>query len=293
MKICAAIPVGPIDRMGYQYLTKYLISNNALLFDKLYLYSSTREITANDFKLKNVEVISDARTWDILSEDGSECFDMRVNREKRRSASAYVIRKAATDGFDVLMNLSVNQYIDEYNYKNLVDYSRKIISKNKPFGYLWKSYQYRDLICYADKKLPWLINLKYSKNLSFVPDGILYNELEYSIRDGFFIYPKYTIYDLDGMLTNEDSCLKWEYYEKYLSNNLVPYNATAKKEYVLNKIRKKIFAHKYVHADTMDSILNAYKTGSQYYQYDIPNELKKNNLRKILMYIISCKIRIW
>jgi hypothetical protein len=206
--------VGPLDKMGYQYISNKILKNNAYFLDHLYVISTTPQTSFLSFSSDKITFISNESTWNVFEEGGAEHFDVY-----KMSNLSYVTDLVRSSGFDFLINIHVNQYIDEINNKKLRKYAQSIFRKKSDFGFVWKAYQIEGELFSPDRRLPWLLNLHSKNSLTIIPDGIRVGAVTHMISTSdYFLYP-YFIIDVDGLITEKDSLDRWDYYEKYLCLN--------------------------------------------------------------------------
>ena len=211
MKICAYIPVGPLDSMGFQYLSDIVLRENSKYFDKLYVVSSYRGTKSLPYEADNIELISDERSWFPL-QNGKELFTIKEYDDRHQ----FIFQLAREDGYDFLLHIHINQLIDKRNFEKLYKYAQDIYDLNKDYGYLYKSYLIGKKIMVPDRRLPYLINLHSKKTFCWGADSLWVNNHKLYIKAHRSKNVEYFIYDIDGLLTEEDSKNRWDFYTIHL-----------------------------------------------------------------------------
>lgn len=262
MKIAGFIPVGPLDRMGYQYISGATLARNAAVLDCLYVLSSTPQTTSLPYTADNIRLISDERSWSATYEGDEERFNMLEDKNPY-----FLFELAKDDGYDFLINIHINQYFDDFGASGLYDYAAKLLRYGADFGYVWKSYQIGETLCLPDKRLPWLVNLHSTKSMKFIPDGLEISSSQLYIKSGIFLSCPYYIVDVDGLLTEEDCTKRWEYFEKYLVVKSGEEGSGRSFEveslYRFDKMNSKIEYKKISH-ETSLTVAKCYSKGSMY-----------------------------
>ena len=167
MIISALVNVGPIDSLSYQYNSKVVLDNLILYFDRVYLISSSRKTQSLPITSNKIIFISNEGSWFKLDKN-KELFTLNKLVDNINKLS----RMSKQDNVDFALNMSINQYISDNNFKHLVKYCEILKKDNKPFGYLYKAYQILDRVTYPCVRLPWVLNMEYVENISFAPDAI-------------------------------------------------------------------------------------------------------------------------
>jgi len=236
IKIAACNPIGSLKQFGYQYIWRETLALQAKVFDKVYLYVTTRENVNLDVQIDNVEVIVDDNVLFELDEHGNEIFDIyKIYSAYNRSRI-----RAAEDGVDFVFNMAINMYVNYDNAPKMRDFCNQLKIEKKPFGYAAKAFQLYDKICFPNTLNPMIINIELENRAKLEIDLI---ECD-GIRNGWVgghhkNYPFY-ITDVYGVETFEDLEDKFNWYVKgYMEqwqNKVVKYN----KNLEIDKFTKKL-----------------------------------------------------
>jgi hypothetical protein len=213
MKIAALVPIGPLDRFGYQYTAALALKNHADFFDRVYVIGSSRQVAA--LPVSKLVFISDEASLFELDRDGNEILDFpKINLNVNR-----VKELAKRDGFDLAVEIHINQYVSESNFQGFRDHCRKVLDEKKPFGWVYKSYQYFDKLYYPSHRVPWIANLRdFGTGGIFDSDSIHFGEETHRIQDGTFKEASdHCVVDIMGCYTEKDDEEKFEYYTKVLN----------------------------------------------------------------------------
>lgn len=176
MKIAVILPVGPLDRYGYQYVYDLTIPTMCAFADQVYMISSTRNPTNVSDLLKahpNLRYISDKRSWfegdrEVFS---NARYEENVNR---------MMRRCAKDGMDVAFQIHVNQYIPQSVRPLLQQRARRLVKHGNHASWIYRRYQLGDRWFHCDDAAFWMVNL-HMPGWSFVADG-LYDEQKKKIK---------------------------------------------------------------------------------------------------------------
>lgn len=241
MKIGIILPIGRTDKYGYQYddFTELILNSQEKFADHILVLSTSRYINKELFENHTkIELISNKNTWFKLM-NGKEIF------KPSSSFIEYGIKKLIEEGIDVAIQIHINQYIPKSSIQGLKKSCKKMLDKNKPFNWLYKSYQCGNLLFNADRRLPWIFNLTEDLEWRTIPDGIIHRKTKKIIYVQEGNYKKYNnqaIRDLPWECTIEDIKEKSEFIKKgyknieYVNNPLKienKYNFN-KKKWILN-----------------------------------------------------------
>ncbi len=212
MKIGIILPVGRMDRYGYQYkeINKLIISNLVNFSDHIIVISSYRYADKDLFEnYCNIEFISNERTWFKLV-NGEEIFTMQILSDN--SNLAY--RKLQEEGLDVAILLSINQYIPKTSEKKLRKSCQNMLEKNMPYIWLYKKYLCGNLLFNADRKLPWIINLTIDNQWKISHDSLIDKKSGEIVKiqtGNFKKYNNQAIIDVPWETTIHDGKEKYEF----------------------------------------------------------------------------------
>lgn len=172
MKIVVNIPVGPLDRMGYQYNYAIAIESAARFADHVYVMSSTRDdavARAAVAPYANVSLISDANTWFELDAEGREYYRMARFEE----ALDYIEEVARAAGFDALLMIHINHYIPVAAHEALRRDCAAMLAAGDLFAWLYKRHLFADQLYHADQRRPYILNLTTDPLKLVAPDTLI------------------------------------------------------------------------------------------------------------------------
>jgi len=218
MKIAAIVPIGYLDRMGYQHVWYECVGSIASFADHVYLVSSVREPGAV-FTQSNVTLISDEATWFARTPEGAEWFDAYRVMENVNSAA----HLAASEGYDVGICLMVNNYVPDGTGKWLRACCEGMLLKGFAFEYLYRQDQLGDQLFSASVRLPFIVNL-HLQYVRFSADSLevggSLGDLYMMERDDFRASDFEAIVDVQLEMTVDDLREKQTFIRNY--RDLVP-----------------------------------------------------------------------
>ncbi len=161
MKIAVILPVGPLDRFGYQYNHDIVIENLCEFADGVFMGSTNRNRVGVDELLTHhpkLRYYADENTWFKLDQAGNEVWDVKwvMNRTN------YCIDKAAEEGFDCALIIHINHYVPESNMIPLRQYCEKLVNEGAKYGWLYRKYQLANHVSKTCVRNPWIFNLRTS-----------------------------------------------------------------------------------------------------------------------------------
>jgi len=210
VKIASCIPIGALDKYGYQYTWKEALANQANTFDKVYLYTTTRDNIDLTLDFDNVELIIDDGVLLDVDENGNETFSIY----KIYNAYNLSLQKARLDGFDFVLCSAINSYIDDENSKNMREYFRILKLNNEPFGYFAKAFQLYDKVCYPNSLLPFVVNLDFINDIKLDVDVLEYKGKRHGWKGGLHTDFPFYMTDVFGVETLTDFEGKFNWYIK-------------------------------------------------------------------------------
>jgi hypothetical protein len=205
IKIGILCGIGPLDKYGYQYHFQTVLKSFSNFADKVFLSSSTRLNHSRDniTSYKNVELVSNINTWLGLNDQGEEIFS--INDSVR--AVNHGLERMREEGYDIAINLCINQYIPPNAILHLNRVSEDIIKSNHAYAWLYKRYFLAGKLFHSDIRLPWIINLKHEPHLFSAPDSLVNatGNVVGSIETGDYRnYNDKAIVDIQFELTKKD-----------------------------------------------------------------------------------------
>lgn len=234
MKIGIYTPIGRLDKYGYKYHYKTVLDNLQNFADEVLLISTTSENKPEDFEnFSKIKFISNKNTWfDII--DGQEIF----SHDQFPPNEALAVEYFKKNNFDIYLHIHVNQYIPESSADELLEVCRKMLEEDKPFEWLYKKYQLRDVIFNSDICVPWILNLKIENPYRITADSItnMSTKDKIKIRSGNFVkYNSKAIVDILEEFTIEDAQNKYEFTIKELRKMNRTYNPADISNLIFNK----------------------------------------------------------
>ena len=168
MKIGIYTPIGDLTKYGYQYYYKIVLNNLQKFSDEVLLISTTRSNKVGDFKdFPKITFISNKNTW-FETLDNKEVFSF--DRQCQNQVTAFNYFK--NNNFDAYFIVHINQYIPESSFLGLRKICKEMIKKKKPFEWLYKKNQLKNIIFNAHCRLPWILNLKIKNPYRITPDSL-------------------------------------------------------------------------------------------------------------------------
>ncbi len=205
MKIGIILPIGDLNKYGYQYNSDLVIKNLENFADKLVIISSSPN---NDAKLfqdnKKIIYISNDKTW-FDKENDTEIFSytkllLNIN------LGLDILKK---EGVDAVVQIHINQFIPSLSWKNILEKITKMINKGEHYSWLHKKYQCGEMLFNSDVKVPWIINTSIKNNpYIYGPDAIINTLTQKEIRIGNGNFKKFnneSIVDVFGEYTKKDA----------------------------------------------------------------------------------------
>jgi hypothetical protein len=262
VKIAVVFPIGSIEKFGYQYQTKNILNILSDSFDKVIIASTTRETKKLPVEKENIELITD-ETLMFQLDNNKEIFSIYTlyNAEKK------CMDVAKKQGFDFVVRMSINMYIDKCNEIKMRKYCEKLKKEDKPYGFSAKAFQLKDLICYPNTLLPIVINLKHLDQFKFDIDVLEYQNKRISWQGGLHKNSDFFIIDVFAIETEKDFKEKYNWYIKsymkeWQSKDIGPFNYENEKNKVLNKLNKLVVNKEYNYTEINKQIENNYQKES-------------------------------
>jgi hypothetical protein len=251
MKIGIFLPVLTVSKYGYQQIYEIIIKNHTEYADVVYLRSNSKidkKLTNCQAKYSNLKVIANTNTY-TYDKNGNLAYNTTQNTEGNK----YVVNQMRSDGVDIAINLSINQYIPDNHWKNIVSQCKMIYNNNEPYGYLYKQYQLGDVMFHADIRLPWIINLGHPDMICFASDSIIdsNNIILSRISSGNFRRNNSkAIVDVPFEMTMQDLREKNDFTKNYADlraingevSEYTPFDEQERIEYYSRKMNKKIIS---------------------------------------------------
>lgn len=180
MKLAVIIPVGYVDRHGYQRHLYECVGSFAAWADHVYLAESLREapglaeLAAYRANISIVE--SDAARFE-QDADGNEVYDYARVVDLLNVA----LEVATADGYDVVVQAACNWYITT---RTMLALRAELAAMTEPWAWLYWRYQLAGQLFHCCDRAPWIINLHHGwrfklQDRLIAPDGELAPEYEH------------------------------------------------------------------------------------------------------------------
>ena len=215
MRIASLLPIGPLDRFGYQHAADVVIRNHCDFFDKVYVIASSRMVASLPYASPKIVFVQDDRSLFALDPRGNEMLDFpKLNENVNR-----VKDMALADGCELAAEIHINQYVPARNFGSLRAHCQAILDAGKPYGLLYKAYQYHDRVYFPSHRLPWIVNLRdHGPRLAFESDSLFVDGQLQKIEDGRYASAAdVSVMDIMGCYTVQDDREKFDYYTKVLN----------------------------------------------------------------------------
>ena len=254
VKIASCIPIGALDKFGYQYIWRESIAIQARAFDKVYLYSTTRDNIDIELNIENVELVIDDDALLEHDESGNEVFSIY----KIYNAYNNCLCKAKNDGMDFVLCSAINFYIDDINSVNMRKYLKGIKKNQKPFGYFAKAFQLYNKVCYPNSLIPLIANLDFINDIKIDIDVMEYKGKRFGWRGGWHANFPFYIIDVFGIETFADFEKKFNWYTKVYMKEWqgkeVFFDAARERKKFQNKVGKIAINYNYKNTDLVERI---------------------------------------
>lgn len=209
MKIGNILPIGRLDKYGYQYFYKDIVKNHTSFFDEVVVVSNSKYCDPDFFNnQEKATLISSPKTW-FTENHGQEAFSFTKIVENLNRGLAHLKKK----GFDVAMSVHINQYIPMESREGLLNLCREMVAQKRLFEWVYKKYQLVDILFNADTRVPWILNLTIENPYLFYTDSIINSKNKESVKiesGDFSKYNRCSIVDVFGELTMNDQREKYE-----------------------------------------------------------------------------------
>ena len=171
MKIGIVLPIGPLDRFGYQNNYSLVVENLSNFATHVYICSLSRNRTYVDnliTQYPNVECIANEQTWFDLDSNGNEVFT--IDGAIKQTNLGF--KRCKQDGMDCGFLIHINQYIQARVMKPLRRKCRNMLKADRLFEWLYKKYQLGDRLFHSDTRVPWILNLQIDNPYVIRPDSL-------------------------------------------------------------------------------------------------------------------------
>jgi hypothetical protein len=204
MKIGIILPIGDLNKFGYQYISDLIISNLEEFGDHIFAISTSRNNRKDFFSaFKKTSFVSNEETWFELV-DGCEVFSFEKLIENINLGLSICKER----NFDAAVQIHINQYIPESSRIDLKKSIEKMIEEEKKFEWLYKKYQCGQMIFNADTRVPWILNLNVKNPYVYEADAISSRETNETIpieNGNHRKFNKQAITDVFGEFNSEDA----------------------------------------------------------------------------------------
>ena len=215
-KVAFLVPVGPLKRLGYQYHYEYVLNNFKEFADHIFLVSCSEE--ANEITFDSKLTLID----DILYEkdsSGKESYDIKRSVKAVNEAT----KKVKALGYDILIQVHINQYIGAEEYKNFKLVTEWVYKKKIPYYWYSINCQVLDKVSGTYAITPYILNLNYSPVPQFSDDSIGCDSSELARlkkTSNMNFENTFTVTDIVGAFTRKDWDDKYDYYIKKMRSQL-------------------------------------------------------------------------
>lgn len=206
MNLAAIVPIGYLDRHGYQHTYRECIGSICAGADHVYLVASTRDEYHTSRVIidnANLSVISDERTWFARTPDGAEWFNAYEVMENVNIGTG----QAWQDGYDQAVCLMCNWYVPPQAWEALR-------CPVPGWGWLYKREHLAGAMLGANKRLPFVV--RTDAPVRFTVDAIEYRGQLVPWEDGDWRERNAeAVVDLQYELTPEDLEAKLAFIRNY------------------------------------------------------------------------------
>lgn len=227
MKIGIILPVGDLTTFGYFHHARTIVANHLAFADQVIVMSSSRNTNEKTFESNShLRVLSNEKTWFPLHHEhelfGFAALNNNIN------AGRDVLRQA---GADIAIEIHINQYIPKASVPQIRHACERMLSRKKPYTWLYKKYQLLNWIFHADTRLPWIYNLTVENPYDFDADSLKHrmtSELVRITTDNFSRHDNEAIVDVIGENTLLEAQKKHEFMItelRKLNGTFNPYNS--------------------------------------------------------------------
>jgi hypothetical protein len=233
VKIAVIIPVGWIDRWGYDRYLHECVGSFAERADMTILVGSHRETPGVGALLAacpRTSFLCDERTWFKQDASGGEVFDFTLVN----AAENLALDEARQAGCDVALQASSNWYVPLPAWVRIAARCAIMLESNAPFAPLYIRYQLGGVLFHCNLMYPWIVNLH--RDWRFWPVASLWGPDswermeygDYSAHDGGAVIDvplEITVDELAGkcnyfrcyndLLPKRPKVFDWDYWRKY------------------------------------------------------------------------------
>jgi hypothetical protein len=158
VKLAVIIPVGFVDRHGYQRHLYECVGSFAG-FDRLYLAESLRVAPglAELAQATGATIVEDEACRFEITPDGAERYDYGQVNALRNVA----LDRARADGCDAVFEAACNWYAPPDVVVNIRLNAEVMLAADLPWAWLYWRYQLAGQLYHTGDRAPWLVNLHY------------------------------------------------------------------------------------------------------------------------------------
>lgn len=239
IKIAAIVPIGHLDRHGYQHTYLVCLDSIVEFADKVFLVQSTpnqanvREVTLR-YPPQRLELISQPITW--FTDD---CYQL----DKVIDNMDLGLDLARAEGYQAVIALDVNGYVPRRAMPGLRRHCQKMVEDDQGYEWLYRADQLYGQMFHANVRKPWILNTVHPYRYS--QESIICLDLKdrpESVRGDFREFDEIAVVDAQLELTLADLEAKYNYVRCY--HELAPKRSPIFdwgywRPYFLNKFRQK------------------------------------------------------
>jgi hypothetical protein len=159
LKLAVIIPVGYVDRHGYQRNLYECVASAASFADHVYLAESLRDapgLAALAAYKSNISIVeSDAARFARDSEN-NDIYDYARVVDLLNVA----LDTARSDGYNVAIQMACNWYITTKTQRLLRLEVRDLLDRGEPWAWLYWRYQLAGQMFHCGDRAPWVVNLQ-------------------------------------------------------------------------------------------------------------------------------------
>jgi hypothetical protein len=220
VKIAAIVPIGYLDRHGYQHVYRECVGSIAAFADHVFLVQSVREDTGARALCEehgNVSLVSGDATWFGRTPEGAEWFDAyRVMENVNLGAGI-----ARAEGYDVGICLMVNHYVPEGARAALRQACLEMVAFEAAWTWYYRRDQLASMTFGASVRLPFIVNLELEREWRFSADALAVRDEVYRMERGDWpIRDAGAVVDVQLEMTLDDLRGKTEFTRGY--HDLLP-----------------------------------------------------------------------
>ncbi len=222
VKLAMVVPIGPLDRLGYQYVAQHCIKSMCNAADTVYLASTTRENEAGPYPGDGrATIISDVTTWFDLDEKAGEHFDAGLVMDAVNEGAL----QAQLGGCDAAVCIFVNNYVGLAAGYWLRMEAEQMLADDRGYADYYRRDELAGQAFGTSIRMPYIVNLREPHHYYFGLDRVTEGDQVYTMNRGSWpAYDLTAVVDLQLEMTERDLADKMTYIRSYA--DLVPKRKT-------------------------------------------------------------------